>query len=162
MNTNAYLERNKERFEAIKYFVEMHETILDLGVGKAGYYVGTTHESVVGVDNDKGVLYMARQVYPRLETIQSHLQGFDTEEKFSLVVMTEILEHFPDYNFLLDLAKKCCLSHYLISVPKSCFIKEHYHPEWSKEQAMKLGEKLGKVEDLIEVDTSWIIYINRS
>ncbi len=161
MNTKSYLIRNKERFEVISKYIKRHDTILDLGIGKAGYYRGTNPKRVLGVDNDKIILKRARAIFPALDTIQCQLEEFDTDEKFSLVVMTEIIEHFKDYQFLLDIAKKVS-DNYLISVPKSCHIKEHFHPEWVKEDAIKLANKLGQLEDLIEVNTSWIIYANRN
>lgn len=104
----------KKRLQFLKNIIEQHQpkTVLDIGCG-----IGTTvvsplaecfpHIRFVGADTDKVTVEYAldHNIFPNLTFVE--LKDFDANNKFDLIIASEVIEHVPNPDqFLLFLKEK--------------------------------------------------------
>jgi len=161
----GYFKRYKERFEAMSPYIEKHNKIADLGIGAGGYYFGLDTAEIVGVDTNGVVLKRAKDFNSKIETIKKDiLESGLPDKEYSLVVLSQIIEHFADYHPLIKEAKRICKDdgYFLITLPINYEDPLHYFPQWSEEKVKELAKEFGELIDLIKLSDSWVAYVKRT
>lgn len=170
-----YLKRNAHRFEVMKPYIRQHDKIVDLAIGAGGYYHQIDIKEVVGVDLDGVLLGRTKEINNKIKTIKGDVRNTGLPDKyFSLVVLSQIIEHLKDYKPLIKEAKRICKDdgYFLIGLPINHPSPVHFYPKWTEKDVRKLCEKFG---DLLELQTtdgnldksgkstsSWLAYVKNN
>jgi len=58
-------------------------------------------------------------------------------------------------------AKRICKDngYFLIGTPIEAYHKYHFHPLWTKEDIIELGNKFGEIIDLEKFKDHWLFYV---
>lgn len=146
----------------MKNYVEKFENIADLGIGKGYYYYKAKVKNVVGIDLDEKNLAKLKSHSPHIQTFVRDVRDTGLEDgAYDLVVMSQILEHFEDYEPILKEAKRICKSggYFLVGTPINQSHKLHFHPVWTEEKIREVGNKLGDIISLAKLENSWLMYV---
>lgn len=152
----------KRRFEDIKPYIRKHNHIVDLGVGVGYYWSGENVENAVGVDISKTNIKRLLVHSPNIKTLEKDIRETGLEDKsFDLVIILQVIEHFEDYNPVIEEAKRICEDDgfFLISVPVEEYHKLHFYPVWTEEDIIALGHKFGEIIELKKSPDCWLMYI---
>ncbi|MDP2684410.1 MAG: class I SAM-dependent methyltransferase [bacterium] len=141
------------------------ETILDVGCGE-GFF---THEigkrypnsNITGIDMENEYINLANKIH-KLDNItytNKDVESLNSDEKYDLVILTEVLEHLNNPDKMLEKIKSISAKYILISVPNEPFFRlgnivalkylktlgntpGHLH-NWSRMKFTKKLKKLG-------------------
>lgn len=143
--------------------------VLDLGCGP-GYLAAWTEPNesfYTGVDISETAIGYGKELFPAA-TFLVHDLAVDTlpfeNNSFETVVMSEVIEHLPDYSHLLQEAKRVSSKYILISVPVNMPNPDHVWPEWSEEDIKREFSILGNIK-LIKTDTIYnfnVVWIEKN
>ncbi len=150
------------RCNTIRPYIEKHENIADLGIGKGYYYAGTKIKNVVGVDIKEENITKLLSHSPNIKIVMKDIRNTGLPDKtYDLVVMSQILEHFEDYEPILKEAKRICKSggYFLVGTPTENHHKLHFHPVWTEEKIKEVGNKLGDIITLKKGEGWWLMYV---
>lgn len=153
---------SQARFDNIRPYIEKHENIADLGIGKGYYYNGVKIKNVVGIDLNEKNLAKLKSHSPDIKTFVRDVKDTGLpDDTYDLVVMSQILEHIEDYEPVLKEAKRICKSggYFLIGTPIEDHSKFHYHPVWTEEDMKELGKKMGDIIALKKGEDWWLMYV---
>jgi len=160
-----YFRRYKDRFDAMKPYIEAHNKIVDLGMGAGGYYRGVDVKEIVGIDTNGVLCKRAEEFNSNIKTFKRDVTKTELPDKeFSLVVLSHIIEHFDDYQPLIDEAKRICKDdgYFLIGLPQECYGHYHFHPVWTKKDIIELSNKFGELVEIKDLKDNWVIYVAKT
>ena len=155
----------KSRLEDVKSYVQKHDNIVDLGIGKGYYYSGVEPKNVTGVDIKGQYLGRVNKNFPWIKTVLRDMRDTGLPDKsFDLVILSQVIKHFKDYEPVIKEAKRLCKDdgYFYVATPIECYHKLHFHPVWSKEDMENLAKKFGEIIELKEIKekiSSWVIYV---
>lgn len=155
----------KKRFKELGKYIEKHTNIADLGIGKGYYYSGLNYKNVVGVDINHFHLKRINREYPRIKTIKRDARDTGLPDKvFDLVVLSQIIYQLKDYNPLIKEAVRICKDdgYFLIGVPINAVRNPHFYPIWKEKDVKLLADKFGKIIDIKNLESCWLIYIKKN
>ena len=103
-------------------------SILDFGCGEAFFWQEMQQRSchpsrLTGIDLRDDALDEARQRLPEHRFLKQDLLHWEPEEKFDLVMASQVLEHLPEPGQFLDKLSELSQGHILLSVPWEPFFR---------------------------------------
>jgi len=155
-----------KRYLELKEYVQKHDKIADLGIGKGYYYHKSTvnKNNVVGIDLSQRNLDKLATHSPEIKTYLRDVRDTKLPDKtYDLVVISQVLEHFEDYEPIIKEAKRICKDdgYFLIGTPVEVYHKYHFHPVWTETKMIEIGKRLGEILELkvSEDNGYWTMYV---
>lgn len=131
-------------------------TVCDIGCGP-GYlcgFVKPNESFYTGVDISQVGLDYGKMLFPAAKFVQADVAAdnlpFDTSS-FDTVVMSEVIEHLPDYSHLLSEARRISRNRIVITVPVDLYNDDHVWPVWTEEDIRREFASVGTIES-IDID----------
>lgn len=159
----------KLRYLELKEYIQKHDKIADLGIGKGYYYHQSTvnKQNIVGIDLSKRNLDKLATHSPEIKTHLRDVRETGLPDKmYDLVVISQVIEHLEDYEPVLKEAKRICKDngYFLIGTPVEVYHKYHFHPVWTEKKMMEIGKRLGEILELkvSEGKEYWTMYVRNN
>jgi len=155
----------KARMEEIRKYIVRHQDIADLGIGRGQYYARIDFNNVTGVDLDGDNIERIKRDFPKINMVRADVRETGLPDKsYDLVVISQVLEHFEDYQPILKEAKRICQNdgYFLIGTPIEMYEEKHFHPVWKFEDVKALGNLMGEIVEMKKLENSWLIYIKNA
>jgi len=153
--------RQRNFLRQLKSFLQKDQKVLDAGCG-TGLFSRFLPDGSYGIDINPRNLAKARQHAPAINFMEADLEQLPFEnDSFDLIIITEVIEHFPDPLKLLSELKRVLKTGGVIlgTVPAKSFIwqlrflsstrpREPYHRYYSKKELNDLLKQFFEVDDL--------------
>ena len=154
-----------QRIKVMKEYVVRHDNIADLGIGKGYYYCDMDIKNVVGIDLNGSNLRKLANHSPHVKTFLRDIRDTGLPDKaYDLVVISQVIEHFKDYEPVIKEAKRICKDdgYFFIGTPTIAYHKLHYHPVWTAENVRNLAAKFGTIIEMKKFEDWWLLYIKNA
>ena len=143
---NRYVEEHDILAQIIQPYLK--NEIADLGCGN-GMMTSEHGGHVWGIDHAMSGIVRAIELNPAGTYLTGDARKTPWPDKmFDTVLLSEILEHFADFQPLMDEAKRLCRGHIVVTVPWNSRGNEHYHPHWPLPYAARVLSYMGEVIEL--------------
>lgn len=146
-----YFWRLRQHYFAVAEKLE--GTVCDIGCGP-GFLAGFVkpNESLyTGVDISQVGLDYGKMLFPASTFIQADMavdKLLFGDNTFDTVVMSEIVEHLPDYSNLLSEARRISKNKIVITVPIDLYNDDHVWPIWTEEDIRREFSSVGRIESI--------------
>lgn len=116
------------------YFLQEDNTILEIGCGTGELLAQVKGSRKVGIDFSKAMIYQARKQFPELNFQCLDAQNFELNEKFDVIILSNVIGWMDNIQFCLQQVKKHCHS-------RTRIIINYYNFLW--EPIIKFSEWIG-------------------
>ena len=165
-NWGIYFWRLREHYKVVMQY--LHGEVLDIGCGP-GYLAGflwPNEAHFTGVDISQSSVDKAKEIFPaghflRCDAARDPIPLPD--RSFDTVVLSETVEHIPDFHHILAEAKRLSREYIVVTVPISMGGCGHVWPEWSHEDIVEQFGGLGKILEIRENREYdfWLVWIRK-
>lgn len=127
---DIFWQRLEYAYKYIKEYIDSSANVLDFGGGSgvfskslASYFEKVT---IIDLDTDDAMNIKEYFGLNNVEIITQNILDFDCENKFDLIVATDVLEHFKDLNLPIEFFYKYLNTngHLLVTLPTENYIYE--------------------------------------
>jgi ubiquinone/menaquinone biosynthesis C-methylase UbiE len=124
----------KDIISYINYFLTDDVSILDVGCGIGDTLAGLKGSRKLGIDFSPEMVSCARKHYPELEFQEMDASKLEFNEKFDVIILSNVLGYFDNIQDVMLSLKSVCK-------PETRLIITYYNQFW--EPLLKLGEFIG-------------------
>ncbi len=116
------------------YFLSSNETVLEVGCGTGDTIAGLKAKRKVGIDYSPKMIEEAKKNYPNIDFFVMDAENINLEEKFDVIVFSNVIGYFDNVLDVFESIKKNC-------TPKTRIFIASYNFLW--EPILKFGEFIG-------------------
>ena len=129
---NRYYYSDQYRF--YRFLVAEGCHVLELGCGLGDLLAAVQPKRGLGIDFSEGMVKEARRRHPHLEFRVADVESVELEEKFDVIILSDVIGHLLDVETVLRRLHQCC-------TPRTRLIISYYNFLW--EPILRVGEWLG-------------------
>ena len=118
----------------INYFMTEEQSVLDVGCGAGDTLAQLKGNRKVGIDISPKMIEVARSNYPDIEFLQMDAENIQLDEKFDVIVLSNVIGYFDNIQDIFTALKKVCK-------PDTRIIISYYNHLW--EPLLRFGETIG-------------------
>jgi len=118
----------------INYFMTEEQSVLDVGCGAGDTLAQLKGNKKVGIDISPKMIEVARSNYPDIEFLQMDAENIQLDEKFDVIVLSNVIGYFDNIQDIFTALKKVCK-------PDTRIIISYYNHLW--EPLLRFGETIG-------------------
>ncbi|MDP6683014.1 MAG: glycosyltransferase [Desulfobacterales bacterium] len=120
--------------------VSPNQNVLELGCGKGDLLAPLNPRKGVGVDFSKEMILRAEKRYPQIRFIHSDVHEFESDEKFDVIILSDLINDLWDVQNVLDIVRK-------ISAPSTRLVINFYSRLW--QIPLNIARALGIAKPLL-------------
>jgi SAM-dependent methyltransferase len=139
------------------YFSHEDHTVLEIGCGTGDLLAGIKGKRKLGIDLSGEMIADARTRHPDIEFKQMSAESLDLDEKFDLVILSNLVGYLDDVEQVLQQVKKVCHEHTRIIVTYYNYLWE---PLFRMAEAVGIKAKSPKQNWLTLQDINNLLYIS--
>ncbi len=118
----------------INYFLTEEQSILDVGCGAGDTLSQLKGKRKLGIDISPEMINVAKKKYPDIEFKQMDAENIYLEEKFDVIILSNVIGYFDNIQDIFTALKKVCKADTRIII-------SYYNQLW--EPFLRFGEKIG-------------------
>ncbi len=131
------------------YFIHDENSVLDVGCGVGDTLSKIKGKRKVGIDFSQGMIHQAKSTYPNLEFHHMDAEELHLDEKFDVILLTNVVGCFDNVQDVLRQLRKVCHD-------RTRIIITYYNYVW--EPVLKMGEWIGLKKK--SPQQNWLSYID--
>jgi SAM-dependent methyltransferase len=132
---------HKRLAEIYKSVVAPGQRILELGCGQGDLLAALDPRLGIGIDISPEMIRQAKLLHPNLHFIQSDVYALEIEEKFDVIILSDLVNDLWDVQAVLKIARDFC-------TPRCRVIINTYSRLW--EYPLSLARKFGLAKPILE------------
>ncbi len=118
----------------INYFMTEEQSVLDVGCGAGDTLAQLKGSRKVGIDISPAMIKIAQNKYPDIEFLEMDAENILLEEKFDVIVLSNVIGYFDNIQDIFTALKKVCKADTRIII-------SYYNQLW--EPFLRFGETIG-------------------